>query len=195
MSIIRTELPILVELIDLVNSLIIFHMTLLDRLTLLLTSQTVVLTVLLFLTYFFLLMLVFVPQWLSLHCEILIMLLCQFPFTFHHIHNGMPRFIALLMTILVLIGKVCVIILEMFHRRISLNSVLLLLLGNFVRGFRLEMMYISLFKSIRSRLTHLRGFSCLGCCHSSQKSLFPFVPKKDKSSESKVKLRRASNHC
>ena len=58
---------------------------------------------------FFLLALVFVLQWLSLHCEILIMLF-QFPLTFHHIHNGMPYFIALLMTILVLIGMVFVII-------------------------------------------------------------------------------------
>ena len=99
------------------------------------------------------------------------------------------------MTILVLIGKVCVIILEMFHRRISLNSVLLLLLVNFVSGFRLEIMYISLLKSIRSRLTHLHGFSCLRYCQSSKKSLFPFVPKKDKSSKSKVKLRWAINHC
>ena len=49
----------------------------------------------------FLLMLVFVLQWLFLHWKILIMLLSQFALTFHHIHNGMPRFIALLMTILV----------------------------------------------------------------------------------------------
>ena len=40
------------------------------------------------------------------------MLLSQFPFTFHHhIHNGMHRFIALLM----LIVTVFVIIGEMFH--------------------------------------------------------------------------------
>ena len=45
-------------------------------------------------------MLVFVLQWLSFHWEILIMLLCQFPLTFHHIHNGMSCFIALLVTIL-----------------------------------------------------------------------------------------------
>ena len=44
--------------------------------------------------YLFLLTLVFVLQWLSLHWEILIMLLSQFPFTFHQIHNGMPRFFA-----------------------------------------------------------------------------------------------------
>ena len=43
---------------------------------------------------FFLLMLVFVLQWLSLHWEILIMLFSQFPLTFHQIHNGMPCFIA-----------------------------------------------------------------------------------------------------
>ena len=95
-SIIRTGLPILAELIDLVNCVIIFlsQMTLLRWLTFLLGSQTVILIVLLYWISFFLLMLLFVPQWLSLHWEILIMLLSQFPLTFHQIHNGMPRFIA-----------------------------------------------------------------------------------------------------
>ena len=111
-SIIRTGSPILVELIDLVNSVIIFlsRMTLLRWLTFLLGSQMVILIVLLFWIYLFLLMLVFLLQWLSLHWEILIMLLSQFPLTFHYINNGMPRFIALLMIILVLIGAVFVII-------------------------------------------------------------------------------------
>ena len=111
-SIIRTGLPILVELIDLVNSVIIFlsQMTLLRWLTFLLGSQTVILIVLLFWTYFFLLTLVFVLQWFSLHWEILIMLLSQFELTFHHIHNGMPYIIAFLITILVLIRTVFVII-------------------------------------------------------------------------------------
>ena len=61
--------PILVELIDLVNYVITFlsQMTLLRWLTLLLGSLTVTLTVLLFWICFFLLMLVFVLQWLSLH--------------------------------------------------------------------------------------------------------------------------------
>ena len=44
---------------------------------------------------------------------------------------------------------------------ISLNSVLLLLLVNFVNGFRLELMYISLIASIRSSYTHLHGFQLL----------------------------------
>ena len=71
---IRTGLPILVELINRVNSVIIFlsQITLLRWLTFLLGSQTVILIVLLFWIYFFFLTLVFVLQWLSLHCEILV---------------------------------------------------------------------------------------------------------------------------
>ena len=102
-SIKRTGLPILLELIYLVNYVIIFlsQLTLLRWLTFLLGSQTVILTVLFFWISFFLLMLVFVLQWFSLHWKILIM--SEFPLTFHHIDNRMPCFITLLMTILVLI--------------------------------------------------------------------------------------------
>ena len=84
MSITRTGLPILVELVDLVNSVMLFlsQMTLLRWLTSLLGSQTVVLIVLLFWIYLFILMPVFVLQWLSLYWEALIMLLSQFPLTF-----------------------------------------------------------------------------------------------------------------
>ena len=53
--------------------------TLLRWLTFLIRSLPVTLTVLLFWIYFYLLMLVFVLQWLSLHWETLIMLLSQFP--------------------------------------------------------------------------------------------------------------------
>ena len=111
-SIIKTSLPILVELIDLVNSVItfLFKMTLIRWLTFLLRSQTVILIVLLLWIYLFLLTLVFVLQWLFPHWEILIMLLSQFPLTFHQILNGIPHFIAWLMTILMLIGMVFVII-------------------------------------------------------------------------------------
>ena len=47
------------------------------------------------------------------------------------------------------------------YGRISLSSVLLLLLVNFVSGFKLELMNISLIVSIRSNLTHLQGFQLL----------------------------------
>ena len=113
------------------------------------------------LIYLFLLMLVFVLQWLSLHWEILIMLRSQFPLTFHHSHNGMPCFNALLLTIPVLIETVFLIIWEMFHAKISLNSELLLLLVNFASGLRLGLMYVPLIESIRSSATHLHGFQVL----------------------------------
>ena len=111
-SILRTGYSILVELIALVNSVRIFlsEMTILGRLTFLLRSQTVILTVLLFGIYFYLLTLVSILQWLSVHSEILIMLLSQFPLTFHKIYNRMPCFIVQLMTILMLTGMVFVII-------------------------------------------------------------------------------------
>ena len=90
--------------------------------------------------------------WLSLHLEILIMLLSQFPLTFWLFSwwLGRDHF-----------RDVFVITWEMFHGRISLNSVLLLLLVNFVSGFRLELMCISLIENIRSSLIHLHGFQLL----------------------------------
>ena len=53
-------------------------------------SLTVILAVLLFWIYLFLLTLVFVLPWLSLHWKILITQLSQFPLTFHQIHNRFP---------------------------------------------------------------------------------------------------------
>ena len=80
-SIIKTGLPILVELIDLANSVIIYlsQTTLLRWLTFLIGSQTMILTVLLFWIAFFLLTLIFVLQWLSLQWGILMIMLSQFP--------------------------------------------------------------------------------------------------------------------
>ena len=46
----------------------------------------------------------------------------------------------------------------MFRGKIFLSLVLLLLLVNFVSGFSLELMYISLIISFRLSLTHLLGF-------------------------------------
>ena len=93
-SIIRTDLHILVEMIDQVNSVIIFpsQTILLRWLTFLLVSQTAIPIVQLLWIYLFLLTLVFILQWISLHWEILIM--SQFPMTFHQIHNKILRFIA-----------------------------------------------------------------------------------------------------
>ena len=140
------------------------------------------------------LMLVFVLQMLSFNWKILIMLMSQFPLTFHHIHNGMPCFISQLMTILVMIGIVFMIILGMFHERIYVNSVLLLLPVNFVSGVRLKQENLSSKVSGQASVIFM-FFSCLCCCHSSQKSLFFFLYQKYKSSESKEKFRHASSRC
>ena len=124
-SIIRTGLLIPVQLIDLVDSVIIFlsKTTLLWWITFLLASKSVILTVLLFWIFYFL-TLVFVLKWLSLHWEILIMLSVSIDFTLYSQWDA--RFITLLVTILVLIGTAFLSIWEMFHGRISFNLVLLL---------------------------------------------------------------------
>ena len=91
-SIIRTGLPALVEVIDLVNSCYNFSVPndFTQMLTFLLEYQTVILTVLLFWTYFFFLTLLFILQWLSLHWENLIMSLPPFPLTFIKFTAGCP---------------------------------------------------------------------------------------------------------
>ena len=103
-TIIMTGLPILVELIDLVNSVIIFLKFISNDFTQMVNFPT------------------WIPDCDSHDPSLLdlfissgasicsTMVLSQFPLTFHDIHNGIPRFIALLMTILVLIGMVFVII-------------------------------------------------------------------------------------
>ena len=105
------------------------------------------------------------------------MLLSQFPMTFLQIHKKMSCFIVLLMTILKMIGT------------IFMKLKLLLLAVNFVSGFRLAMMHISLIVTIRSSLTHLRAAAIV------YKNHFFHLYKQIKSSECKVKFRQASNHC
>ena len=83
----------------------------------------------------------------------------------------------------------------MFHVRISLNSVFLLLLVSFVGGFRLELMYISLIVSTRSSLTHLHFFQLLVLLpYFIEITFFPLY-QQNKSDESKGKFRQSSNCC
>ena len=95
------------------------------------------------------------------------------------------------MTILVLIGMVFMIIREMFHGRISLNFVLLLLLVNFVSGFRLELIYISLRKY--QVIPHSHPWFSAACAAAivHRNHLFRLY-QGGKSSDSKIKF---SNHC
>ena len=80
--------------------------------------------------------------------------------------------------------------------RRSLNLVLLLLLVNFVSGFRLELRYISLTENIRSSLIHLHSFQQHGFQHAPivHRNQFFCLYQKDKS-DSKVQFRQASNCC
>ena len=79
------------------------------------------------------------------------------------------------LTTLVLIWIVFTIIWEMFHRRISLNSVLLPLLVNSVNGFSLESMY-TLILNISSNLTYLWSFQFLVLLPYVIEITFLFVP-------------------
>ena len=80
-----------------------------------------------------------------------------------------------------------------FHgRRISLNLVLLLVVVNYVSGFRLVLMYISCIISIGLSHAHLPGFYLLSAIV--HRNRF-FRCTNNKSSESKVNFRQTSNHC
>ena len=159
-SIIRTGLPILVELIDLVNSVIIFlsQTTLLRWLTFLLGLQPLLLDLFLSSDAIICSTMAFSPLGNSDHVVVSICIgfpsYSQQDVTFHRIAydyfranwHGLSDY------------------LRDVPWGISLKSVLLLLLVNFVSGFRL--MYISFIESIRASLTHLHGFSCFCYCHS-----------------------------
>ena len=156
---IRTGLPILVELVDLLNSVVIFlcQMTLLRWLTFLLGSQTMILTVLLFWIYIFLLTLVFVLLRLSFHCEMLSCCCISFHWLSVIFTTGCPLSLHCLWLFSYWLGQ------SLWSFLITplggyLYTLFLLLLVNFVSGFKLELMYISIVESIRSSLTHLHGF-------------------------------------
>ena len=89
------------------------------------------------------------------------------------------------MTILMVIGMVFMIISEMFHERISLNSMLLLLLVNFVSGFRLKFIYIYIY--IYIYIPHRK--------YQVKPHLSPWFTAASDAANSKVKFRHSSNHC
>ena len=76
--------------------------------------------------------------------------------------------------------------------RISLNLVLLLLLVNYMSGFMMELMYMLHIVSIRSSLSHLHGFHLRAAAIIHRNNFFCLC-QQNKSSESKEKIRKASN--
>ena len=167
--IIRTGLPILVELIDLVNSVIIFQsqMALVRWLTFLLRSQTVILVVLLFWIYF-------LPSGVSISDHVVFSVSIEFP---SNVQQG-ALFYCIAYDYSHADREIFVIIWEMFYGRISLNSVLLLLPVNFVSGFKHN---------------SSPWFSAACAAFIVHRNHFFHLYQRDKSSDSKVKFRRASN--
>ena len=89
-----------------------------------------------------------------------------------------------------------VIISEMFHRRISLSSVLLLLLVNFLSRFRSELMYISLPHRKYQVKPHSSSWFSAACAAAIvHRNHFFLLHQREKSSDSKVKFRQAINRC
>ena len=96
------------------------------------------------------------------------------------------------MTILVLIGMVFGIIWEAFHG-ISWNVVLLLLLMNFVSGFRLDW---CIYPSSYQAKPHSSPWFSAACAAAIfYRNHFFCLYQQNKSSKSKVKFRHAINHC
>ena len=84
---------------------------------------------------------------------------------------------------------------DMLHGRISLNLVLLLLLVNFVSGFRLKLMNISHVVSIRVKPHLSPSFSAACAAAIVYRNHFFCLYQQIKSFESKVKFRQAVNRC
>ena len=79
--------------------------------------------------------------------------------------EGLLFFIVQMVIILLLIDTIFVVIKEMFHERMSVKVIPLLLLlvvvVNFVSGSRMKLIHISLIINIRSRISNLYGFQLL----------------------------------
>ena len=89
------------------------------------------------------------------------------------------------------------IIWEIFHGRLPLNLVLLLLLVNFVSGFRLELMYIVYIPHRKYQVNPHSSpwFSAACAAIKVHRNHFFRLYQKTKSSDSKVKFTQASNRC
>ena len=106
---------------------------------------------------------IFVLQRLSLDWEIVIKFFGSVFIGFPSDSKWMLLFIVQMVIILILIEKIFVMIKEMFHWRmpVKLIPLLLLLVVNFVSGSRLELVHISLIINNRPRICHLYGFQLL----------------------------------
>ena len=123
------------------------------------------------------------------------MFLSQFPLTSHQIQNRMPRFIAYLRTILVLIGMVFVMIREMFHGRISLNLVLPAAASEFCVWVQVGIDVYIPHRNNQVKPHSSPWFSAACPVPIVHRNHFFHLYQKDKSSDSKIKFRQVANPC
>ena len=159
-------------------------------LTFLLGFLTLALTVLLFWISFFLLIystLAFLPLGNSDNVVVSVSI------NFRSTQNGKPRFIAELLAILVLIRVAFVIIWEMFHGKISLNSAAAG--SEFCEWFQLGVVVYNPHRNYQVKPHLSPWFSAVCAAAIVHRNTFFCLYQQNKSSESKVKFRQASNCC
>ena len=88
----------------------------------------------------------------------------------------------------------------MFHGRISLSSMLVLMLVNFVHQFSLELIYIYIYIYIYHRKYQIKYHSCPWCSAACAPEIvhrnhFFQLYQQNKSAEIKAKFTQANNHC
>ena len=99
------------------------------------------------------------------------------------------------MTIIVLIGVIFVTIQEMFHERISLKLVILLLLVNFCEWVQVRTDVYIPHRKYQVMPHSSPWFSAACAAAIAHRNHFFRLYQREKSSDSKVKFRQASNHC
>ena len=106
--------------------------------------------------------------------------------------KGMLLFIVQMVIILLLIETIFVIIKKMFHGKMSVTLIpLLLVMVNFVSESSLELIHISLIINIRPRISHCYGLCAAAVAH---ENCFFCFRQQNKSAASKLKFRHCGNY-
>ena len=121
--------------------------------------------------------------------------LARFLLVFPQIQKECSFFIVQMVIILLLIDTIFMVIKEMFHGRMSVKLIplLLLLVVNFVSGSRMKLIHISLIINIRSRISKPIWFPT-ACAAVAHENFFLCFRQQNKSYASKLKFRQGGNY-
>ena len=122
------------------------------------------------------------------------MLLSQFPLTFLQIQRKDAPFHCRFWLISCWLGRSSWLS-ERCSREDTFNIMHLLLLLYFKSGYRLGLMFLSLFVNIKPSLIYLLGLSVVCTAAKGHQNNFFRLHQQNKSSTSKVKFRQSSNYC